>query len=193
MAGHELFQIFIRPLNLLGIPYMVTGSVASIVYGEARLTHDIDMVVTINDRDADLVVGAFPLSEFYCPPAEVIRIEAGRRLRGHFNLIHHATGFKADIYLAGADPLHRWAMAGRRRIPIGADSMWVAPPEYVILRKLAYYQEGSSEKHMSDIRGMIEVSGDDLDLSEIQKRVDDMGLQEEWKDLFEKVPEGDKP
>ena len=42
MQDPELFQIFIRPLNLLNIKYMVTGSVASIVYGEARLTHDID-------------------------------------------------------------------------------------------------------------------------------------------------------
>jgi len=186
MPGPELFQVFIRPLNLLGIPYMVTGSVASIVYGEARITHDIDMVVIIRDRDAERVVEAFPLSDFYCPPVQVIRIEARRSLKGHFNLIHHATGFKADIYLAGEDPLHYWAMAHRRCIAMSGEPMWVAPPEYVILRKLAYYREGGSEKHISDIQGILEVSGDDLDLSEIQKRVDDMGLEKDWKRVFEK-------
>ena len=31
----------------------------------------------------------------------------------------------------------------------------VAPPEYVILRKLSFYQEGGSEKHVRDIRGVL--------------------------------------
>ena len=183
MLEPELFQIFVRPLNLLGIPYMVTGSVASIVYGEARLTHDIDMVVIIHAHEAERIAEVFPLSEFYCPPVEVIRIEAGRPLRGHFNLIHHATGFKADMYLAGEDTLHHWAMAHRRCLQLAGDPMWVAPPEYVILRKLAYYREGGSEKHLHDIRGILAVSGDELDLPEIERRVHDMGLQREWKEI----------
>ncbi len=182
MQDPELFQIFIRPLNLLNIKYMVTGSVASIVYGEARLTHDIDMVITIHAHEVERIAGAFPSSRFYCPPVEVIRIEAGRQLRGHFNLIHHATGFKADMYLMGEDPLHHWAMEHRRCIPLAEDPMWVAPPEYVILRKLTYYRDGGSEKHLRDIRGILDVSGDELDFSEIERRVNAMGLQGEWKE-----------
>ncbi|MCF8145636.1 MAG: hypothetical protein K9N21_17120 [Deltaproteobacteria bacterium] len=192
MAGPELFQVFIRPLNLLNIPYMVTGSVASIVYGEARMTHDIDMVVMIRVRDAERIAEAFPSTDFYCPPKEIIRIEANRPLRGHFNLIHHATGFKAVIYVAGEDPLHHWAMERRRCIRMAEDLMWVAPPEYVILRKLAYYREGGSEKHLSDIRGILEVSGNDLDISEIQRRALDMGFQKEWRELLANLPEGVK-
>lgn len=182
MQEPELFLIFVRPLNVMNIQYMVTGSVAGIVYGEARLTHDIDMVLTIHARDAERISNAFPLSDFYCPPVEVIRLEAGRPLRGHFNLIHHATGFKADIYLAGDDPLHRWAMEHRRCIQVSGDPMWFAPPEYVILRKLAYYRDGGSQKHLYDIRSILDVSGDELDFSEIDRRVDDMGLRGTWKE-----------
>ena len=68
MQEPELFLIFVRPLNVMNIQYMVTGSVAGIVYGEARLTHDIDMVLTIHARDAERISNAFPLSDFYCPP-----------------------------------------------------------------------------------------------------------------------------
>ncbi len=53
---------------------------------------------------------AFPLEEFYCPPTEVIEQEALRAQRGHFNLIHHESGFKADIYLANRDEFHRWVL-----------------------------------------------------------------------------------
>ena len=37
MLAPELFALFTRPLEVLGIPYFVTGSVASLVYGEPRL------------------------------------------------------------------------------------------------------------------------------------------------------------
>jgi ABC-type microcin C transport system permease subunit YejB len=41
----ELIDTFIRPLIATGLPYAVTGSVASMAYGEPRLTNDIDLVL----------------------------------------------------------------------------------------------------------------------------------------------------
>ncbi len=70
MPEHNLFQIFISRLNKLGIQYMITGSVASIIYGEPRLTHDIDLVIELNKDDAERFAEAFPIEEFYCPPPE---------------------------------------------------------------------------------------------------------------------------
>jgi len=43
------------------------------------------------------------------------------------------------------------------------NSITLAPPEYVIVRKLEYYREGGSEKHLRDIRAMLAVSGELLD------------------------------
>ena len=187
MLDPNLFQIFVAPLNRLGLAYMATGSVASIVYGETRLTHDIDLIVEIRSADAEKIEAAFPSHTFYCPPVEIIRIEASRPLRGHFNIIHHETGFKADIYLMGQDELHRWAMSHRRCIHMDQEPFWVAPAEYVILRKLTYYQEGGSEKHLRDIQGILEVSGETLDLPEIERRASLLGVQKLWEDLFSKV------
>jgi len=147
----------------MGVKYMVTGAVATIIYGEPRLTHDIDLVLEIGAEGAGKIAKNFPLDQFYCPPIEVIVIESKRRMRGHFNIIHHKTGFKADIYVAGDDPLHAWALQKRRRIKVDGESLWIAPVEYVILRKLEYYREGGSEKHLQDIAGMIEISGDQID------------------------------
>lgn len=182
----NLFQIFVGPLNRLGLAYMATGSVASIIYGETRLTHDIDLIVEIRSADAEKIAEAFPSHTFYCPPVEIIRIEASRPLRGHFNIIHHETGFKADMYLMGQDELHQWAMSRRQCIHMDQEPLWVAPAEYVILRKLDYYREGGSEKHLRDIQGILEISGDRLNLPEIEKRASRLGLQRLWKDLFDK-------
>jgi hypothetical protein len=181
MPEPDLFQIFVSRLTEAGIPYIITGAVASAIYGEPRLTHDIDLVVELADESLDRMVGAFPMEEFYCPPVEVIKLESKRPYRGHFNLIHHKTGFKADIYTVGQDGLHRWAMAKRRKIRVEDKSFWVAPPEYVILRKLEYYREGQSEKHLRDVAGMLEVSGADLDLKELHQKIKEYHLEQEWQ------------
>lgn len=47
MPEHNLFLIFISRLNSLGIRYVITGAVASIIYGEPRLTHDLDLVIEL--------------------------------------------------------------------------------------------------------------------------------------------------
>ena len=47
----DLVSLFVEPLNRLGITYMVTGAVAAIVYGEPRLTNDIDFVIKLSDDD----------------------------------------------------------------------------------------------------------------------------------------------
>ena len=45
MPEPELSLLFVRPLNQLGVRYLVSGSVAAILYGEPRLTRDVDCVV----------------------------------------------------------------------------------------------------------------------------------------------------
>ncbi len=156
----ELFLLYTGRLDAAGLSYMATGSVACMLYGIPRFTHDLDLVLELPPEQARAFSALFPPAEFYCPPDEVIRIEANRPSRGHFNLIHHETGLKADIYLHQADELQTWGLTHRRRLDIPpSQGLWIAPPEYVILRKIEYFREGRSEKHLADIKGMFEISG----------------------------------
>ena len=181
MQEPNLFLIFVSRLNRLEVSYVVTGAVATILYGEPRLTHDIDLVIELHSEDAERFVKAFPGEEFYCPPIEVIRLETHRPLRGHFNLIHQSTGFKADVYLAGRDELHRWAIDNRRRFDLKGEPIWLAPPEYVIVRKLEYYREGGSEKHLRDIAGVLELSSAQIDFNLLQDKIKQYRLENEWQ------------
>jgi hypothetical protein len=95
-----------------------------------------------------------------------------------FNLIHHASQFKADIYLAARDSLHAWALEHRRRIELEGGGAWIAPPEYVIVRKLEYLREGGSDKHVRDIRFMIAATP--LDRAFLEAEVARLGLQQQW-------------
>ncbi len=180
MPEGDLFLVFVREFEALGLTYMLTGSVASTLYGEPRVTHDVDLVLDLPPRMVRRFAGAFPLDRFYCPPEEVLIQEVLRRQRGHFNLIAQDTGFKADVYLANEDVLHEAALAHRRRLTVEGVDLWVAPPEYVIVRKLEYYREGGSEKHLRDIRAMVRVSGDLIDQARLTTWVGRLGLEAEW-------------
>jgi hypothetical protein len=170
---------FIEPLERLGLPYCITGSVAASVYGEPRLTADIDVVLLLKSEDIAALRSAFPESAYYVPPDETLRLEAGRSSRGMFNLIHHASQFKADIYLAARDPLHAWALEHRRRISLEGGGAWIAPPEYVILRKLEYLREGGQDKHVRDIHFILAATAVDREFLEAE--VARLGLHAQWR------------
>lgn len=187
MSELDIITIFVTRLNRTGIRYMITGSVACVIYGEPRMTHDVDLVLEAGSKTVEKIVEAFPLDAFYCPPLESLMIEAARSLRGHFNLVHHETGLRADVYTVGRDPLHHWAMANRKSFEIQGERVWLAPPEYVILRKLEFYREGGSDKHLGDIGGILEMSSDHLDMDWLQGKIHDYGLTREWQKAKERV------
>jgi len=182
MHDLEHFLVFTDTLERTGLRYFVTGSVATIVYGEPRLTHDIDVVLNLGEGEIDRLIAAFPEDRFYVPPKEALRTEVGRDQRGHFNLVHLSTGYRADVYLLSRQPLHQWAFPRRRRIALEpTGQLWLAPPEYVILRKLEYFREGGSDKHLRDIQGMLSVSGDQVNMEDIEHWVTRLGLRAEWE------------
>lgn len=183
MQELNLFAIYTDLLNKHQIPYFVTGSVASIVYGDPRLTHDIDLVLNLNNVDAGLFKKIFPADKFYCPPEEIILTEINRSARGHFNLIHHDTGFKADIYLTGNEELQIWALSNCKQIDFDGSKLNIAPPEYVIIKKLEFFKEGNAQKHLSDIKSMLANSDELINFDLLNKMISEGGLQKEWESV----------
>lgn len=185
MQAPELLNTFIQPLEQAGIPYFITGSIAAIFYGEPRLTHDVDLVVMLGKGQSSSLACLYDKDEFYCPPADVIEIERERKPYGHFNVIHHRSGFKADIYIDADDKLHALAFKKRKRVELGDDlSVWIAPPEYVIIRKLEYFREGGSTKHIEDIRKMLLQIIQSIDNETLQEQLRLRGLKEIWNTHF---------
>jgi hypothetical protein len=181
MPEPDLIELFANPLHQAEIRHLISGSVAAMLYGEPRVTHDIDFVVFLRAEDVSRLAEIFPAPIFYVPPVTVILEELARDQRGHFNLVHVNSGLKADFYPAGRDELHVWAFQRVRRYPIGETTVSLAPLEYVILRKLQYFREGGSEKHLRDIRSMLAVSGDQLNRSALAEWLDRLNLRNEWR------------
>ena len=180
MSVDSLLAAFIAPLERERIDYAIAGSVASIAYGEPRMTMDIDLVAALGSGAMVTLARAFPETRFYLPPHRVVIEECSRATGGHFNVIDHETGLKADFYVARDDPLQAFAIKRRRRVELGECAAWLAPPEYVIVRKLESWREGGSSKHVRDIRGMLEGTAG-VDRALIEALAHERGLDELWR------------
>lgn len=179
----DLIAVFAPRFYAAGIEWMIAGGVASIVYGEPRLTQDLGIVASLSAADADRFAGQFAEPEFYCAPAETIADEARRDAFGHFNVMHLDTGARADVYLAGTDALARRGPAERRTVQLLGRTVPVAPPEYVILHKLRFRQQGASERHLRDVRAMLRVLGDSIDRPALARDAAALGLTAEWSEM----------
>jgi hypothetical protein len=61
--------------------------------------------------------------------------------------------------------------------------VWFASPEDVILKKLVYYREGGSEKHLRDIAGVLKVQGAQLDREYLYQWAKTLDVAETWNQL----------
>ncbi|OGP79117.1 MAG: hypothetical protein A2V86_13650 [Deltaproteobacteria bacterium RBG_16_49_23] len=187
MDQSELVRLVIRALEATGIPYMITGSQASAYYGEPRFTRDIDIVADINPAQVETFITYFPSIEFYCDKE---MIEAEIKRRGQFNILHSTSGLKIDIILLKTTPFSKTEFARRNRGALFPDQdTYFASPEDVIIKKMEFYKEGGSEKHLRDITGILEVSGEEIDRAYIDHWAGRLGLNEIWEAIQIKLNE----
>lgn len=162
--------------------YVVAGSVAAMHFSEPRLTIDVDIPIWLGRSDLPVLSSIFSGTDFYCPPPEVLAIEADRECRGHFNVIHILTGLKANFYLGKFDASFAWAWQNRQVVESDSGTIYLAPAEYVILWKLIFYKEGKSQKHLRDISRIlavqIELPHRDFLMQEVRER----GLESAWEE-----------
>ncbi|MBI5179289.1 MAG: nucleotidyl transferase AbiEii/AbiGii toxin family protein [Nitrospinae bacterium] len=156
---------------------MVVGSMAVMVYGEPRMTHDLDLVVDIPPQDAEKIETLFPAGEFYCPPLEFLRSEIVRQ--GQFNLIHNESGLKIDVIIRKQTDHAICEFGRKRKVPFWQGSeVYIASAEDIVIKKLEFFRLGGSEKHIRDIRGILAET--EVDAAYLQEWVSRLGLAEQW-------------
>lgn len=75
MEYPDLFTLFVRPVHRVGWPYRVSGSLASVHYGEPRLTMDVDLAVHLQPEAVEQMPLVFPEADYSSPPREVLLAE----------------------------------------------------------------------------------------------------------------------
>jgi hypothetical protein len=180
----ELMNYVVDALDRHGVPYAITGSHASSVFGETRFTNDIDVVIQLNSQALlEELLTEFPEGVFY-----VSEIGARHAVAhgGQFNIIHEDSSQKVDLIIPeridGPDQLAR-----RTKVAVqsGRD-IWFVSPEDLILKKMDFYREGGSEKHLRDIAGTLKISAGRVDLPYITMWAGQLGLSEIWNEILKR-------
>lgn len=107
-----------------------------------------------------------------------------------FNIIHPASGLKIDVIIKKDTPFDESRFKRVRRIyPAESYQANFASPEDVIVKKMQFYKEGGSEKHLRDITGILKISGDIVDRGYIIEWARLLNLIEIWDAVQKRLDE----
>jgi predicted nucleotidyltransferase len=134
-----------------GIQYMLTGSVAMNYYAHPRMTRDIDLVVALEQKDADMVIALFE-NDYYVPRNAVLRAIANESL---FNLIHNESIIKIDCIIRKNTEYRRLEFERRRQVDVDDIQVWIVSKEDLIISKLYWAKDSHSEFQLRDVRNLL--------------------------------------
>ncbi len=180
MTLSELLAGIGERLAAAGIPYMVTGSVASSFHGTPRTTRDIDIVIDPTPEALDRFVRELPMDAFY---VDLDAAQVALAERGQFNVIERASGWKADLVIRKDRPFSVEELARRQPAELLGTPTFVASAEDVIIAKLERAKAAESERQLRDVAAILAVSGDGLDYRYIERWVAALGLEKMWSQV----------
>ena len=175
---------------------MIVGAFGGSIFGIARATNDIDIIVDLHGKDFEALSEKFSLPRYYADP-EMIKnsVEMGIM----FNIIGTGEGAKADLVPLRREPEYRLAFERRIRDVFTDENgatfeAWVAQPTDIIIGKLYAWNEGRSNKHPNDIYSMLvfDLSGfsdPKIDYELISTKASSIGkeTQQMWEQLVKRA------
>lgn len=147
------------------IPYFISGSMASAVYGVVRATQDIDIVIHVSAADAPVLMRG--LEPDFLMDEQMVRESLAKG--ESFNILHRETLYKVDLFPLKDDDWGQVQMQRRVFLPVATSlieaSLAFASPEDTLLHKLYWYRLGRevSERQWRDVIGILQVRGALLD------------------------------
>ena len=147
----KLLARITKELDEAEIPFMVSGSMALIIYTVPRMTMDIDIVIELKQEDIKRFCEIFK-EGFYIDP---ITVEEEVKRKGMFNIIDHASSYKVDFMVKKNNPYRKTEFERRVRGVIMGCETWIVTLEDLIISKLIWIQELQSDRQMSDIKNLL--------------------------------------
>ena len=185
MEQFQLRNLIVEVCERLELGYFITGSHASIFYGEMRFTNDIDVVIQLPLEKVTAFCAAFPATDFYVSETAARSAVANASM---FNIIQPDSGLKIDVITPGATAFER-SRLGRSMLleQIDGPPARFTSPEDLIVMKLRFFEEGGSEKHVRDITSMLNTQRGHIDVDYVAKWADDFGVGDLWSKILSEV------
>jgi len=128
----EILARLAAALERHGIPAMVIGGQAVLLYGEPRLTRDIDVTLGVGTDRLPSVLDLLPEIPLRALPPE---LEAFVNRTMVLPALHEATGVRVDLVFSFT-PYEQEAIARARAVVLGGRQVRFASPEDVVIHKI---------------------------------------------------------
>lgn len=174
----EILKLVVKRLTSARIPYMVTGSIAANFYTTPRMTRDIDIVIEVEEKDAEALYALFS-NDFYVDKQAIKNAIHKKQI---FNIIHNVEVIKVDFIIRKDTDYRCLEFKNRRRLVWEGQEIFVASPEDLILSKLFWARESLSEIQFRDVRNLFKTSPN-LDREYIEKWVRELKLDEVYNEV----------
>ena len=181
MTERELLADCLRRLNGIGLPYMLTGSMASNFWGIPRTTHDLDFVLSFEEDRVTAIVSAFE-SDY---DLEAASVRGAFRKHHMFNAIDRRSALKVDFWMLRRVPFEENMFARRLRVTLFGEPAWIAKAEDTLLHKLYWNRITPSERQLGDAAGIVAVQGAELDRTYLEHWARELGIATVLGDLLD--------
>jgi hypothetical protein len=169
---------FFRQLTTLleraGIPFMVSGSLASSFHGDPRSTNDLDLVIDPDSDSLNRFIGSLPADWYASKDAA----QTALRQRSMFNVVDAGAGWKADLIILKDRPFSLREFSRKVPATILGTKVAVVSPEDSILSKLEWSKESGSERQYLDALGVALLNSDSLDRRYLEQWAQDLKIEE---------------
>ena len=174
MNADEAVVALVETLEALAIPYMISGSLATNVYGVPRATDDGDFVVEFPPgcRIEDLA-RALPATIRLDPQS---RFETVTGSRMHACTVCDSA-FRIELFLVTDDAHDRERFARRYRLTTAFGAVWMPTVEDVIVTKLLWATRAGRSKDRDDCRNVIALQAAVVDWPYVQRWCDHHGTR----------------
>lgn len=179
MNAEQIIRRVLDSLDELEVPYVLVGSFASNIYGQARSTRDADLVVQGPLGQVSALMRKLG-SEFSRDPQIQFETVTGTRKTV---IVHKPTKFEVEVFELSDDPHDQIRFARRRQARIYGGDSWVLTPEDVLVTKLKWLHRANRTKDLLDVQHVIGVQADSLDWTYIERWCDEHGSRQ----LLEKI------
>jgi hypothetical protein len=180
MTEQELLVDCLARLNGVGLPYMLTGSMASNYWGIPRTTHDLDFVVRFQSADVPSIMAAFQTHYFLQEPS----VRAALEPPFQFNAIDTRSALKIDFWLLREEPFEQEMFARRKCVTLFGTPASIATAEDVVLHKLYWHSLTPSDRQLHDATGVAAVQSGMLDVSYLRRWAERLSVSILLEDLL---------
>jgi len=154
----------VAALDQAGIGHMISGSIASARYGEARATQDIDIVIDPSAHQMEMLLPLLAETGMYVGDGS-----SALQSRSQFNVIDSTSGWKVDLIIRRDREYSLMEFDRRQRASLLGVEVFLVTPEDSILSKLEWASASGSERQLRDVVGLLKVQGSTLDWTYLEE------------------------